>query len=70
MNTLHGFADTVRFRRRGLIVDRAKTIGHNRIFRGGPLMLFMCILCPHADRQFSCLPSRLLGDISRTRGAI
>ena len=37
---MHGFADTVGFRRRGLIVDRATTTGHNRIIRGGDVMPF------------------------------
>ena len=40
VNTLHGFADTVRFRGRGFIVDRAKTTGHNRVIRGGAVMPF------------------------------
>ena len=38
MNTLHGFPDTVRFRGRGLIVDRAMSTGHNRVIRGGARM--------------------------------
>ena len=37
---MHGFADTVRFRGRGLIVDSAVTTGHNRIIRGGAVMPF------------------------------
>ena len=37
---MHGFADTVRFRGRGLIVDCAVTTGHNRIIRGGAVMPF------------------------------
>ena len=48
--TMHGFADTVRFRGRGLIVDRALSTGHNRIIRGGAVMPFMCCFVP-ACRQ-------------------
>ena len=40
MGTMHGFADTVRFHGRGLIVDRAVATGHNRIIRGGAVMPF------------------------------
>ena len=40
MGTMHGFADTVRFRGRGLIVDCAVTTGPNRIIRGGAVMPF------------------------------
>ena len=54
MNTLHGFADTVRFRGRGLTVDRAVSIAYNRTTRGGALVL--AVLCPRADRQLKCLP--------------
>ena len=39
VGTMHGFADTVRFRGRGLIVDRAITTGHNRMIRGGAVFL-------------------------------
>ena len=42
VNTPHGFADTVRFRGRGLIVDRAVSTGHTRIIRGGAVMPFTC----------------------------
>ena len=42
VNSLHRFADTVRFRGRGLTEDRAKTTGHNRIIRGGAVMPFTC----------------------------
>ena len=38
----HGFADTVRFRGRGLLVDRALSTGHNRVIRGGAVMPFTC----------------------------
>ena len=54
LNTPHGFADTVRFRVRGLIVDRAVSTAYNRTTRGGALVL--AVLCPHADRQLKCLP--------------
>ena len=40
MGTMRGFADTVRFRGRGFIVDCAVTAGHNRIIRGGAVMPF------------------------------
>ena len=46
----HGLADTVRFRGRGLIVDRALSTGHNRIIRGGAVMPFTCCFVP-ACRQ-------------------
>ena len=39
MNTPHGFADTVRFCVRGLIVDRAVSTAYNRTTRGGALVL-------------------------------
>ena len=45
-NTLHGFADTVRFRGLGLIVERAIPTGHNRIIRGGVVMPFTCCFLP------------------------
>ena len=44
VNTLHGFADTVRFCVRGLMVDRAVSTAHNRTTRGGALVL--AVLCP------------------------
>ena len=50
VNTLRRFADTVRFRGRGLTVDRAVSTGHNCIIRGGALMLFTCYFVP-ACRQ-------------------
>ena len=50
VKTVHGFADTVRFRGRGLIVDRATSTGHNRVIRGGAVMPFMCRFVP-ACRQ-------------------
>ena len=50
MNTLRRFSDTVRFRGRGFTVDRAVSTGHNRIIRGGALMLFTCYFVP-ACRQ-------------------
>ena len=46
VGTMHGFADTVRFRGRGLIV----TIGHNRMIRGGAVMPFTRCIVP-ACRQ-------------------
>ena len=55
MNTLRRFADTVRFRGRGLTVDRAVSTGHNRIIRGGALMLFTCYFVP-ACRQTAFMP--------------
>ena len=54
MNTLRRFADTVRFRGRGLIVDRAVSTAYNRTTRGGALVL--AVLCPRADTQLKCLP--------------
>ena len=56
MRTMHGFADTVRFRGRGLIVDRAITTGHNRMIRGGVVMLFTCCSVP-ACRQAARISS-------------
>ena len=41
-NTMQRFADTVRFRVRGLTVDHALSTGHNRIIRGGAVMPFTC----------------------------
>ena len=46
VNTLRRFADTVRFRGRGLTVDRAVSTGHNRIIRGGAVMPFTCCFGP------------------------
>ena len=46
VNALHGFADTVRFRGRGLTVDRAVSTGHNRIIRSGAVMPFTCCFVP------------------------
>ena len=49
VGTMHGFADTVRFRGRGLTVDRAVTT-HKRIIRGGAVMPFTRCIVP-ACRQ-------------------
>ena len=56
MGTMHGFADTVRFHGRSLIVDRAVTTGHNRIIRGGAVMPFTCFSVP-ACRQAAHMSS-------------
>ena len=71
MNTLHGFADTVRFRGRGLMVDRAVSTGHTRIIRGGAVMPFTCCFGPACRSDSLNVFRRLVLDvISRTRGAI
>ena len=47
---MHGFADTVRFRGRGLTVDRAVSTGHKRIIRGGAVMPFTCCFVPASSQ--------------------
>ena len=54
----YGFADTVRFCGRGLIVDRAISTAYNRFTRGGALVPFSVA---HADRQLKCRPSLVFG---------
>ena len=51
VGTMHGFADTVRFRGRGLIVDRAITTGHNRVIRGGAMFLNLIFACQFAHEM-------------------
>ena len=45
MGTVHGFADTVRCRGRGLRVDGAITTGHNRVIRGRCRDAFHVLFC-------------------------
>ena len=51
MGTMHGFADTVRFRVRGLTVDRAVTTGDNRVIRGGAVFLNLIFACQFAHEM-------------------
>ena len=53
VGTVHGFADTVRFRGRGLIVDRAITTGHNRMIRVRCRDAFHVLFCA---RMQTCSP--------------
>ena len=53
VGTVHGFADTVRFRGRGLIVDRAITTGHNRMIRVRCRDAFHVLFCA---RLQTCSP--------------
>ena len=53
MGTVHGFADTVRFRGRGLIVDRAITTGHDRMIRERCRDAFHVLFCA---RMQTCSP--------------
>ena len=53
MGTVHGFADTVRCRGRGLIVDRAITTGHNRVIRERCRDAFHVLFCA---RMQTCSP--------------
>ena len=71
VGTMHGFADTVRFRGRGLRVDRAKTTGHNRVIRERCRDAFHALFCARMQTDsFHAFRRLVLDVISRTRGAI
>ena len=67
VGTMHRFADTVRFRGRGLTVDRAVTTGHNRMIRGGAVMLFTRCTVPACRQVVQCPQSPFWSVNLRTR---